>query len=516
MKKVLALLTSALLMFSLLAACGGSDSSAPSTGGSSSQGTSSSGSESTGGGEVDYSTQDPYTVHMLVFGEAATADVDMVAEALSELSVAKFNTTIKYTKVGFGSYLQQLNLMLSSGEDLDIFTNMGALSTYAANGQLLALDDLLAEYGQATLNAISEDDWRCVTVDGKIYGIPGNKDKAASYGVSFTKSMLDELDVDVATIKTLDDVHDVLVLAKEKFPNAYGMASNVGSMWTNMPFVDSLGTTSSFLGVIMDAYGTDLTVENLFDSDEYYEIAETMYNWNQEGLLMPDGSTNTETHISLRASGMMFANFATMKPGFDEQEARSSGVETVSIELYPALSFTNSVAMGWSIAPNSKDPGRAMQILDWLYNDPAAANICMYGVEGVHWEIKDEAQGLVGYPEGMDAATSGYAQLTWAWPNQLNGYVWENDPPDIWKQMDEFNKTATPSAAKGFTFDSAPVINQITACTNVTDKYHNALMNGQLDPATTIPQFVAELESAGLQDIINEKQAQLDAWAASK
>ncbi|MDD3503641.1 MAG: ABC transporter substrate-binding protein [Eubacteriales bacterium] len=518
MKRTIALLIAVMLVVGLFAGCGDSETT---TKASSGDGETTTNKDATGeptdGGETDYSSQEPYTVTLMYYGDAATEDVQEVSAALSELSVAKFNTTVEISKVGFGSYLQQLNLALSSGEKLDAFGNFGMMTTFAGNGQILALDDLLANHGQDTLEAISDTDWACTTINGKIYGIPTNKDKAASYGVAFTKSMVDELDVDVNTITDLDDVYEVLKLAKEKFPNVYGMASNVGAMWSRLPFVDTLGTSTTYLGVLMDPYNnTELKVENVFASDEYREVVETMYKWNQEGLLMPDGATNTETHISMRSSGMMFANFATMKPGFDEQETRSSGTEIVSVELWPAISFTDSVSMGWSIAAQSEKPERTMQILDWLYNDFEASNITLYGVEGKHWEVKDEAKGLVGYPEGTDSKTSGYPLLTWGWLNQLNSYVWENDPEDIWEQMDEFNQTANQSPAKGFTFKPDAVINEVTACTNVVEKYHDALMNGQLNPAETIPQFVKELETAGLEKIIAEKQSQLDAWAQNQ
>lgn len=52
----------------------------------------------------------------------------------------------------------------------------------------------------------------------------------------------------------------------------------------------------------------------------------------------------------------------------------------------------------------------------------------------------------------------------------------------------------------------------MAACANVVAKYDLALMAGSLDPETTIPQFIAELESAGANAIIAEKQKQLDAW----
>ena len=57
---------------------------------------------------------------------------------------------------------------------------------------------------------------------------------------------------------------------------------------------------------------------------------------------------------------------------------------------------------------------------------------------------------------------------------------------------------------------------EIAACTNVVNKYHKALVCGALDPETTLPQFNQELKDAGIDVIIEEKQAQLDAWLAEQ
>ena len=59
---------------------------------------------------------------------------------------------------------------------------------------------------------------------------------------------------------------------------------------------------------------------------------------------------------------------------------------------------------------------------------------------------------------------------------------------------------------------SAVADNQLTACTNVMGKYHNALMCGALDPEEILPKFIQELKDAGIDDIIADKQEQLDAW----
>ena len=80
----------------------------------------------------------------------------------------------------------------------------------------------------------------------------------------------------------------------------------------------------------------------------------------------------------------------------------------------------------------------------------------------------------------------------------------------------EFNKNAKPSLALGFVFDSSPVADQVTACSNVYAQYYLPLINGEVDIDEILPVFQQALHDAGIDDIIAEKQAQLDAWLASK
>ena len=60
--------------------------------------------------------------------------------------------------------------------------------------------------------------------------------------------------------------------------------------------------------------------------------------------------------------------------------------------------------------------------------------------------------------------------------------------------------------------DSSGLEKQVMPCQEVVDKYNGALTCGFLDPDIAIPLFLQELEEAGIDDIIAEKQRQLDAW----
>ena len=105
------------------------------------------------------------------------------------------------------------------------------------------------------------------------------------------------------------------------------------------------------------------------------------------------------------------------------------------------------------------------------------------------------------------------SSITWALGNQFNCYVWETNDPDIWEQTKAYQNEGVESLAYGFVFDPTPVANQEAAVQNVYDQYRMSLECGVVDPESTLAEMNEKLYAAGLQDIIDEKQAQLDAWA---
>jgi hypothetical protein len=87
---------------------------------------------------------------------------------------------------------------------------------------------------------------------------------------------------------------------------------------------------------------------------------------------------------------------------------------------------------------------------------------------------------------------------------------------DYWTMALAFNESAHNSIAKGFMWNNSNVLNEITACNNVKAKYQNALECGSLDPAEALTRYNQELKDAGVDRIVAEKQAQLDAWLAGQ
>ena len=86
----------------------------------------------------------------------------------------------------------------------------------------------------------------------------------------------------------------------------------------------------------------------------------------------------------------------------------------------------------------------------------------------------------------------------------------------MYKMVYDGDKEAMASLLSGFVFDSSSVQTEIANVTSVVTEMLKPLVTGSVDPETTVPQFLERLKTAGVDKIIAEKQAQLDAWNASK
>lgn len=464
---------------------------------------------------VDYSDQEAYTVKIVCVGDATTESCEEVAKAASAITEEKFNTTIELVRLSYGSFYEEVNLMLSSGEKLDLFPNFVFSTITAANtGQILPIDDLLAEYGQDILAAVPEEEWLCLTVNGEIYGVPNDKDKAEGFGLAMRTDMLEATGYDVSTIQTEADLEGLFAAVKELYPDCYPLVSDNGQIGYSNVANDTLGGDFGYLENCLDD-SDDMTVVDWYETDTYAELVQRRYDWAQKGYIMPDAATNTQNAYELMATGKGFSYFCNTKPGIENEWTRKVGVDITVIELVEPHRTSTTGMNTWYIAHNSEQPERAMQVLNEMRSNPELSNLLINGIEGEHYLVDEEA-GVLTYPEGVDASNTTYSSVAWIWPNELISIPWEADGPDIWTQTKEFNESAKLSRAFGFMWDNSDVLNEITACNNVTAKYKDAMECGSLNPEEALPKMIQELKDAGVETIIAEKQSQLDAWAAEQ
>ncbi len=455
----------------------------------------------------------PYELTMAYFSFGSVPkDQSLIEQELNKITEAKINTKVKLLPISYSAWQNQINLMLTSNEKLDLMPILG--NTYAnqvAKGQLAELDGLLEKEGAAIVEALGPDYANASKINGKTYAVPTIRDLAQKYGFMLPKETVDKYNIDLTQVKTLNDLEPILKTIKENEPTAIPLINGVSaSPITSFSTRDSLGDD---IGVLLNN-GQDLKVVNWFETEEYAETLNKMREWYLAGYIAKDAVTVKESKSDIIKAGKGVGSLSVMKPGFDEQESRQTGKEIVSVEMLPPVAKTSTVTnVMWSIAKNSENPAKAMEFLNLMYSDKEVVNLLDWGIENKHYvKVSDN---VIDYPEGVDAASVGYAGMGWLFGNQFLSYVFKGDNENLWDEMKKFNDEAIKSKGLGFTFDSSTVKTEYAAVTNVLSQYRIAIECGALDPAKALPEFIGKLKDAGIDKIIAEKQKQLDAWAVS-
>ena len=177
-----------------------------------------------------------------------------------------------------------------------------------------------------------------------------------------------------------------------------------------------------------------------------------------------------------------------------------------------------SNTLTYGIPYTSKNPAAAAKMLNLIWTDEVVANALIYGLEGESWEWNADHTSIQ-YPEGLSINTVPYTALytCGAFGNQFLLYGFDGNTSESDKAfMKELLDEAWYPPLFGFMPSSEKVSTQVAAVSNVYNQYFKPLTYGDVNPDEVLPQFLSDLEEAGINDIIAEYQSQVDAWLATK
>jgi putative aldouronate transport system substrate-binding protein len=187
--------------------------------------------------------------------------------------------------------------------------------------------------------------------------------------------------------------------------------------------------------------------------------------------------------------------------------------EIVDIQAGLVLTGSTPFDGGLAVHATSKNPLRALMMIDLLEGVKAYNDLLGLGVEGVHWT----AVGDKNYESLSEGSNNYPAYLICPWGLNTNFMRSNSSTPD-WvaplraKWVTQIGHPVT----EGFAFDSTKVADKIAAVSGIAKPEMFALMFGlKEDPAAALAELNTKLKAAGLDDIKAEVQAQLDAYIAS-
>ena len=254
-KKVLAGILAATMAFSM-AACG-------STGSSSDSGS----SAASGSTAKTEEKGEPYTVTMVLQG-TTQPDEERIEEKINEILEPELNAKLDIVVLPWASATQQLQLMLSGDEKIDLlYTNASTAVQYMHSGQIMDMSELIDKYGTNLKDIYGEDIAKTNQIDGFVYGVPNQIERGSIPAIFMRKDLVEKYNINTDDIKEPQDMEKVFETVQAGEPDMTMLYSiNEGDTpLTRLFRGDGLGD-SDFCGVLMDQ-ANSTTVENFFATD---------------------------------------------------------------------------------------------------------------------------------------------------------------------------------------------------------------------------------------------------------
>lgn len=429
------------------------------------------------------------------------ADLDMVTQELSRMTRDKINVSVKLIFVDWGDYDSKITAVINSGGNYDI----AFMSDYLGNakrGAYQELDYLLEKHGQGILKAIDPLFWEGVRVDGKIYGIPTNKEIATPQWWMYPRELVEKYNIDIKEIKSLQELEPWFEKLKELEPEWLLMDLDQDSH-----FYWGYEYLLNDVPAVIRLVDEEPVVRNLYEEESVIETLHTLRRYFKAGYINQDAAIKPPS--GLIRDDKVFWKQAQGGPYADVIWSKDRGYPIVAVQAEDAIVTTESTRGAIvTVSAFSKNKEKAVQFLNLVNTDPDIRNTLGYGIEGVHYEVVKGAVEKVRFLE----ANSRYVVPNYSLGNRFIMYPTIDDPDDLWEEYQAFNDAAVKSPLLGFVPDIEPIKNEIAAVANVTKEFRPALMTGSVEIEENLEKFNIRLKEAGLERIIRELQAQLDEW----
>ena len=449
--------------------------------------------------------------------------------ALNEMMEKDIGVHVTFEPVNLMESQNDAILKVSSGEQLDIMlTAFTSIGNVVSKGLINPLDDLLDEYGQDILEH-SHTKEMC-GYDGQTYGVCTGDTIGNEFGYLIKKEYWEKYNLAEVTgwteekVYTTDELEEIFEIVKagegENFYCDVPWNTTPEPMNNGYMEYDKIGGSLATGVLMLNRSFDDLTVYDLFETEEYKEYCEMRYDWAQKGYIAPDAAVTTEAPNSILAQKNYLGVCAWGNPQDMIQYNPEIGCEMVCLDMVPRYAaYNGGSVIQWSIPITSANPEKAMQAINYIYQNPEAAWLIQFGIEGSEYEVVEEQGDLKQIRYLDDVSALKYYMPYGIWGNILQWPAVAPSPIDYGARkqaLDDAIPEERKSPAFGYSFNQEPVSTEIAAVNTVIEQYTPSLNCGAINPDEALPEFISALKAAGMDKIIAEQQKQLDEWAASK
>lgn len=363
-----------------------------------------------------------------------------------------------------------------------------------SKGAYLPIDDLLAKYPDLQ-GLFSKQVWDSVRINGKIYGIPSKQSISGQNGLWFKKDLVDKYQIDLSTVKKTADLTPIYQKIKDGEPGVSPLRQGINNMF--VPFTP-----------LIEGFAVDMKTGKVYDptTTDYAENYKIFRDWYQKGFFPQDVAT-LKDESPLIKGGKIFSRYTSISPDVEASLKKQNGFDVAIMPYSDPVTKQGTVQAAINaISATSKNPERAVMLLNLVNTDKELFNLLAWGIEGQDYKKVSNTH--------IEPIAGAYAFSGYLFGNAFNSYLIPGQSDDVWEKTQKINDSATIDPLIGFTFDRTPVENELAQITAIRTETDPVLNNGLDDVDKVLKLREDKMKAAGKDKVIAEIQKQLDAWMA--
>lgn len=471
------------------------------------------------------------TVALRTLGTVEESGYAAVQEAINEITESKINVTVHLQWIDSASYGTQVPMMITGNEPLDLmmFTPNPSttFNTMMAQGQLMDITDLVQEYGPAIQETLGDDLLAATSKDGKVYGVGTYGPLGQMVYIFIIRDYLEQVDMleKAENCTTWTELEEILkAVADATGQGLVNSDVNGGTLLANPGIMaaddfadnyvyDNVGDAANlFMGNTETG-----KIECLYFNEDVKTVLKRAADWYEKGLIYKDAATAQDFGTTLMKNGVGAALATCVEVGGESEKIAAVGKDMVVIKAVANPMATTGVLtkFGFGIPVTATEPEAAMKFLNLLYTDGEISTLLSWGIEGRDYVLKED--GTATYPEGVSSDNCLYHIADFLYGSRINTVPWEGAGADIRDVQRQQNETIEISPFLGFNVDNSQLEQELTAVVNVFEQYKGTVLSGAsgADFDSYYQEFLDALTAAGIQELIDAYQQQLDDWVAA-
>ncbi|GKX28192.1 ABC transporter substrate-binding protein [Vallitalea longa] len=474
--------------------------------------------------------QDVKVLKVYLGGDEKEKQEEVFAAANEMLKTKLPGVQMDIEVIPYGNWTERWKLLTAAGDQMDVawIGWMLNFDTISREGMLTPLGDLIDKNCPEIKDTIPQFVFDKATVDGNIYAVPNYQQMVEMRtGVRFYKDLADEyIDAEALEAQFTKDLTfdqedwDALEVyfkkAKENGTLQKGPSPSISWLYKN----GFEPIANQNMAAVIRIGDESCTVINRYETPQYKTMIKTMADWYEKGYIREDvlavESSDKPRADEYVKDGNISWVHETLKDQDKKETKRANDMgNDVELTVVPTVDYQYLSPYGtstnYAIPFTAKYPDEAIKLINLFNTDKEFYNLMVYGFEGTNYEKIDDNTIKI-----IDKDSYGLAN--WATGNTLLGYEIEGGIKGWSEYLDKMHREARQSYLMGFKIDTEPYSTKLQQIDAIIKEYQNALEMGALgsDVEAKYEEFITKLKKAGIDEVIEGFQKQIDEFLAEK